>query len=75
MDKYDISELYHAYLLAKDNGVSQSLDKKFASIAQETWLPNFTPLKWTLKETKTEIDTEGDTIEKVEERALDPQVL
>ena len=44
-------------------------------IAQETWLPNFSPSKWTLKQSKTEIDNEGDTIEKIDERNLDPQVL
>lgn len=75
LESYDISEVYHAYLLGKENGASQSIEKRLVPIAQENWLPNFSPSKWTLKQSKTEIDNEGDTIEKIVERNLDPQVL
>ena len=75
LSNFDYSELYYAYLLGKENGASHIIDKNFASIAIDTWLPNFNPSKWTLKEHITYVDHEGETVEKVEERALDGSVV
>lgn len=75
----DNEELYYVYRLMSDDGAFEAqkndLTGSLVQRAIDDWLKNFNPTNWTYKQHKIDTDSEGDSIERIVEQELSPEVL